>query len=184
MLCVVVVGLPGAGKTEFLKVADEKGFACLEWSSILAADLNLQNIDREKLYEAATCLVKSKGAAYYPKKIYKTLNSLSGVGHVVSGARNPREIEHLRDHYSFFKSVWISSNYLTRFMRCVERKRTDKPKSLEEFIRQDILELAHGLAEIANTADDILFNDGDLETYRKAVFIYLSNVLSKEGDSE
>jgi len=184
MFCLAVVGLSGAGKSEFLRLAAERGFACLEWSDILAPDLELETKDRRRMHEAAARLVQSKGVFHYPRKIFDTLNVSPGVGHVVSGARNPRELEYLRSYYSFFRVVWISSHYLARFMRCAEGRRIGRPANLEEFIRQDMYELAHGLAEIAcSLTDDILFNDGDLETYRKAVLTYLNRFSGKGGDS-
>lgn len=185
MLCLAVVGLTGAGKTEFLRLAVELGFACLEWSEILAPDLDVKTKDRRKMHQAAACLVQSRGLAYYPKKIFDTLSALPGARHAVSGARNPGELESLRRYYSFFRVAWISSHYLARFARCVERKRGDYPVNLEEFIRQDMYELAHGLAEIAcSLTDDILFNDGNLETYRETVRVYLSKFSDKGRSSE
>lgn len=180
MLCLAIVGLPGAGKSEFLRLAAEKGFACLEWRDILTPDLELGIIDRRKMHEAAARLVQSKGVSYYPRKIFETLSIQQGIGHAVSGARNPRELQCLHSYYSFFRVVWISSYYLARFERCVKRRRAEEASNLEEFIREDMYELAHGLAEIACfLTDDILFNDGDLATYREAVLTYVGRLSTR-----
>jgi hypothetical protein len=117
-----------------------------------------------------------KGTSYYPKRIFDRLSASNGSVHIVAGARNPEELRHLRDYYSSFRVVWISSHYLARYQRCTRRRRADMPTSLEDFVRLDIYELAHGLASIAYDFHcDIIFNDTTLEEYEGKVLEYLDS---------
>ena len=183
MLGLAIVGLPRAGKSEFLRIAAERGFACLEWSNILAPEIGLEaKGNRIKMHDAAARQVQSKGISHYPRKIFHVLSASAGVGHLVSGARNPRELECLGSYYSSFRVVWISSHYLARFTRRAKDDKAGSSGNLEEFVRQDMYELAHGLAEIGcSLVNDMLFNDSDLQIYREAVLTYLSR-FSAKGD--
>lgn len=177
MLCLAIVGLPGAGKSEFLQIASNNGFSCLEWSEIISPDLKQIVSNRDKIHEAAARLVQLKTESYYPAKIFKILNNQKSSYHAVSGARNPNELKYLLQNYSSFKVVWISSNYLSRFNRSIRRGRVNRAVDLEAFVREDIYELAHGLAEIAcSLIDDILFNDSSLSTYKQVVIEYLDGI--------
>lgn len=177
MLCIAVVGLPGAGKSEFLKLAIENEFTGLEWSAILSKDLKSGSLTRQEAHKATEIVVQSRGISYYPEKIFEMLCTTDGIGHIVSGARNPRELECLLSYYSESRVVWISSNYLARFSRCNARQRMNKKIDLAEFLHEDMYELSHGLAEIAHSlANDILFNDSGLDEYRKVILSYLGNI--------
>lgn len=182
MLCIAVVGLPGAGKSEFLKLAIENEFVGLEWSAILSKDLKSESLPRQEAHKAAEIMVQSRGISYYPKKIFEKLCTTEATGHIVSGARNPRELECLLSYYSESRVVWISSNYLARFSRYNVRQRMNRKIDLAGFLREDMYELSHGLAEIAHSlADDILFNDSGLDEYRKDILSYLGNISLKQG---
>jgi len=179
---LAVVGLPGAGKSTLLACAAKQKAACVEWSKVLAVDIEAATTDRTQAHMAAGDLVRSRGENYYPTKIFQTLNTSGATCHVVSGARNPRELDCLKRCYSRFRVVWVSANYLARFERCSRRMGLHGTNDLEDFLRKDMYELSHGLAEVFCTqVDDILFNDRSLDAFGNAADAYVASTLHMNG---
>jgi len=181
--CIFIVGLQCAGKSSFIEIAHDNGLCVAEWSDMLRNDLYASTGNRSRRFDNVGQLVAEKGIEYYPNLIYKHLSESGCDKHIVSGARNPQELKYFRSLYSWSKVLWISTNYIARFHRAIMRGRADKRIDLDTFLRDDFHELAGGLAQIASEiVDDILFNDGNYDEYKKEVTAYLRN-LSK-GDEQ
>ena len=181
MVGIATVGLPGSGKSTFASVAGELGFVWVEWSDVLRVDLVPEPTSREQAFCLAAELVQLKGAAFYPEKIYHGLSKSSGVGHVISGARNAEELMHLKAFYKLFRTVWVVASYQNRFERCTQRRGLHRSADLEAFLRNDMFELQHGLAELfCVCVDDIVLNDSSLDDFRWTVQDYLNSLTSKK----
>lgn len=173
-VCIFVVGLQCAGKSAFLEIARDCGFAVAEWSAMVRQDLQADQNDRSLFFDNVSQRVASKGVEYYPNLIYNHLRQSGRNEHVVSGARNPNELKYFRSLYLWPKVIWISANYLARFQRVTMRSREDQRSDLQLFLKDDFHELAGGLAEIAaEQVDDILFNDSNYSDYERNVMDYL-----------
>jgi len=132
----------------------------------------------EKLRE----LTGKLGCDYFAKIVLRQLITASAGsrglrGAVVSGARHPMEVEHLKLSFPRTTVVMVVSDYRTRFQRCKERHRAGDPKTIEDFIRNDMLELNTGLSEIGyRMTDRIIFNDSCFAEFAKQIRNLFSEV--------
>lgn len=148
-LCVVA-GLQCSGKTSFLLTAKKQDCVTLEWSEVIYDDLgSLGAGDKTQWFRYIGHRVKEKGPTYYPNLIFHRLMAQAGEIHVVSGARNPVELEVLLGMYSKTSVIWIESDATKRFLRSKIRARHDMHNTFIDFIQYDHEELRGGLAKIA-----------------------------------
>lgn len=176
--CIVVAGLPCAGKTGFLELCIRQGCCALEWSDVLYDDLGCPGIkDRTQWFRRIAQTVQEKGAAYYPRMIHSKLATARSPMHVVSGARNPAELGELLAMYAGAAVVWVEADATVRFHRAQTRARCDIPRSFEEFLRQDHEELAGGVAAIATRyVTHYLVNNGSSESYARSICLLLEHL--------
>ena len=168
MKCIFIVGLSCAGKSEYGNVAESLGYPLAEWSFFVKKDLLDSIAPRRDAHQSVGKLVAQKGFEYYPRKIFEKLSESGANEHVVSGARNPKELLKFRSFYDASCVVWVSATYRIRYQRNLMRNRGDAELSVEEFLASDFHELKGGLAEIAaEQVDDILFNDESLADFRR-----------------
>jgi dephospho-CoA kinase len=172
---IAVVGLPGSGKSTFLAWAEECGAGVAEWSEFVLRGLSNEPADRAQAYNLAEMLVASRGVEFYPQQIFDGLSATGRSFHVISGARNPAELDCLERLYAQFDVVWISSNYIARFERGRSRSGIHHSDDLHEFVRTDLVELAGGLASIgARKTNSIMLNDDSLREFEQHATAYLS----------
>jgi len=173
-----VTGLPCSGKTEFVNVARTMPLLCIEWSQVLKEVLSTyrEATDRETALKLVEDIVKEKGFSYFPERILHLINRqlerLSGTyqGVVVSGARNPTELQTLAKPFAKSLVVMLCADYHARYQRSKERGRTKDPMNIEEFIWNDFAELNTGIATIADElAQELIFNDGELAEFAAQV---------------
>ena len=173
-----VAGLPCSGKTEFVNVAETMPLLCIEWSQVLREALSSYRkaTDRGTALKLVEDIVKEKGSSYFPERILHVINrqleSSPGTyqGVVVSGARNPTELQILAKLFAKSLVVMLCADYHTRYQRSKERGRTKDPTNIEEFVRNDFAELNTGIATIADElAQELIFNDGELAEFAAQV---------------
>jgi len=165
---IAVVGLPSSGKSTFLTWAEECGAGVAEWSEFILRGLPKQPADRTQAYNVAEMLVARRGVGFYPQQIFDSLSATGRRFHVISGARNPAELDCLEKLYVRFGVVWISSNYMARFERSRFRSGIHRSEELDQFIRADLVELAGGLASIgARKTNTIILNDQSLRAFEQ-----------------
>ncbi len=167
MRCIVAAGLQCAGKTSFLQVARQGGAATLEWSDLLKRELGPPAVaSRAERFEQISNVIRERGYSYYPKLAYASLITVSALFHVVSGARNPLELEELAKHYTQTTIVWVEADASIRYSRMNHRNRSDQIDSFESFLKYDYMELRSGLCEIASSCQQptfFLINNGRRE---------------------
>ncbi len=181
-MIVCVVGLPGAGKTEFVRVAREEGLPVVIMGDAVREEARKRGKD---VGEVAKELREKHGmeavARLVIDDIRKHLKKSKAV--VVDGVRNPEEVEFfersLGEDSVIVVAVHASPD--TRFKRLRKRGREDDPETRREFESRDKRELNFGIGEVISTADIMIVNERvSLDEFRKECRKVLKKILSGE----
>ena len=130
-----VTGYIAAGKDEFCKILERKGFKHISLSDLLREILEEQGKEksRENLTKLGSELREKEGDGALAKKALKKVKEgnwlVSSIGRVA-------EAEELRKNTDF-KLIFITASQETRFERIKSRKRKGDTTTLEEFKKQE-----------------------------------------------
>lgn len=175
MKLIVVAGMPGAGKEEFLNVARDMDIPFLRMGDLVRElypkrgeedrDLTLgqfANIERER-----------HGYNIWAKL---ALERMSGNIYLIDGCRSMDEVMAYRSLSDDVNIVAIHAPPRIRYDRLVKRQRDDAPRNVEEFDARDSREMGWGLADVIALSDHLIVNDGSLEKFREEASAYLRSI--------
>lgn len=175
-MIVLLVGMPGSGKEEFIKKAREMGIEVVSMGDVvrdftrsLGLELNDKNVGTVANEER-----KKNGMDIWAKR---TLERIKSEKCVIDGIRNKEEID-------FFKSnlkekitvVALLSSEKVRFNRIMARARKDDARNWDEFVERERRELSWGLGNVIALADHFIINEGTLDEFRKRVEDFLNGL--------
>lgn len=164
---IVVTGMPGAGKDEFISVAAELGFS----------DLHMGNTVKEYARNAGISMTdggvgtfateerEKHGMHIWAERTLKDLNGQKNV--VIDGLRNMEELDYMQKVEKDLVVVAIFANRRDRLSRILKRNREDDIGSLEGLIKRDQRELSWGIGSVISLADYMIVNAGTLEQFKK-----------------
>jgi len=167
MKLIIVAGMPGSGKEEFLKTAEGMGIPFLRMGDIVRETYP----DRSDAYkhmsigEYAEAERKAHGYDIWAKR---SLERMSGYIFLIDGCRSTDEVNAFRSLTDDVTVVAIHSSPEDRYRRLVERNRNDAPSGKREFEERDEREIGWGLAETIALADVMIPNGSTLDEFRKA----------------
>ena len=177
MKLIVIAGMPGAGKEEFLNVAVERGIPFIRMGDLVRemyphrcaedADLNLGQF--------ASAERDRHGYNIWAKR---ALERMSGDLYLIDGCRSMDEVEAYRRLTDDVNIVAIHTSPSIRYDRLVKRGRDDAPRNLEEFDARDTREIGWGLAKTIVLADNLIVNEGTLDEFRVSVNTLLDRIQS------
>ncbi len=166
MVVIVVSGLPGAGKEEFVRIAIEEGFSMIRMGDMVrqhAMDLGLEMGDLSIGGHA------NSERDHHGKEVWavRTMEKLPPGNTVIDGCRSEYELAYFKENIENMITVGIEASVETRFHRLVARKRDDDPTTMEDFQRRENRELGWGISDAVKNAQIKLGNDGSLEDFRQ-----------------
>ena len=177
MKLIVIAGMPGAGKEEFLNVAVERGIPFIRMGDLVRemyphrcaedADLNLGQF--------ASAERDRHGYNIWAKR---ALERMSGDLYLIDGCRSMDEVEAYRRLTDDVNIVAIHTSPSIRYDRLVKRGRDDAPRNIEEFDARDTREIGWGLAKTIVLADNLIVNEGTLDEFRVSVNTLLDRIQS------
>ena len=175
MKLIVVAGMPGAGKEEFLNVAIDMGLPFLRMGDLVRELYPKRSAEDEGLTlgQFANRERERYGYNIWAKR---ALERMSGNIYLVDGCRSMDEIKAFRGLSDDVNIVAIHAPPKVRYERLVKRQREDAPKDIGEFEARDTREIGWGLAEVVALADKLILNDGPLERFREDAGAYLRSV--------
>jgi len=159
---ICLTGMPGCGKEEFVKIAQDRGFAVIRMGDIVREEAKRRGVKFSD---------ETVGGMAHEERVKHGFGVWAGrtVPHVkqeptvIDGIRGREELEVFRREFgNRLVVVAIHASPRTRFNRIKERARGDDVVSWEEFVRRDDRELGWGLGEVIATADHMITNEGDL----------------------
>ncbi len=168
-MIILLTGMPGSGKEEFIKVAEDMGIYVIRMGDVvrdfvrsLSLPLNDNNVGR-----IANSEREKNGMDIWARR---TLERIGTGNYIIDGVRNWEEVEFFKKYFGEnMKIVAILSSPDTRFKRLLKRGRMDDPKSFEEFLKRDNREMGWGLAKVIANADFFIVNESSLEDFKESV---------------
>jgi len=176
MLTLIVSGMPGAGKEEFLEIAKDNGIPFVRMGDIVrefyaASDSADNGISVGSFADGER---KRFGKNIWAKR---TLERMTGNAFLVDGCRSMDEIRSFRELGGNLKIISIHSPPEARYDRLVNRKREDAPRSISEFDERDSREISWGIGEVIALSDVMIVNSSSLEDFRKTSAKILREVI-------
>lgn len=171
-MIIGISGTLGSGKDTVAKYIESKGFEHISTSDVLR-DINKRMglpLDRESLRKNVNALRQVYDAAFL---VYEALKKANSNNVVLSGIRNPGEIDYLKsrkDSFVFFVDAPIE----IRYQRVSSRKRDSEDlQSFEEFKKQEETEKDGASTQVLNyckeAADEIIINSGTVDQLEEKV---------------
>jgi dephospho-CoA kinase len=176
MQVIVVTGMPGAGKEEFVQVARSLGYDVVRMGDVVRAEAKEQGItgtdkgvggfaDQER---------KLHGLDIWAKR---SVTHVTSERTIIDGSRGLDELEVFRKAFGEgVLLVAIHSTPASRYPRLRKRGRPDAPTSWEEFQERDRRELGWGLGSLIAMADVMLLNDGEMDEFKDKVRTFLTGL--------
>jgi dephospho-CoA kinase len=173
MQVIVVTGMPGAGKEEFVQVARSLGYDVVRMGDVVRAEAKrLGVIDTDKgVGGFADQERHHHGFDIWAKRSVAYVRSERTI---VDGSRGLEELKIFRQAFgNGVLLVAIHSNPSSRYPRLKKRGRPDAPSSWTEFEERDRRELSWGLGNLIAMADVMLLNDGEMDEFKVKVSTFL-----------
>jgi len=167
MKLIIVAGMPGAGKEEFLRAAEDLGIPFLRMGDVVRSMYPDRNVSYKymSIGEFAEAERKDHGYDIWAKR---SLERMHGDVFLVDGCRSMDEVKAFRSLTDDVVVVAIHSSPSERYERLVKRNRNDAPSDMMEFEERDEREMGWGLARTIARADVMIPNGSTLEDFRKA----------------
>jgi len=164
----ILAGMPGAGKEEFVRVAQEMGFNVVRMGDVVRAEARNRGIpaDDRNVGGFAHAERETHGYDIWARR---TLSFVTEFPTIIDGCRGESEVRIFRSSFAETMIIAIHSSPRTRYKRLKARGRDDAPRSWEEFVERDFRELGWGLGNVIALADIMIVNEGSLPEFREDV---------------
>lgn len=174
---ILLTGMPGCGKEEFVKVCMNRGIRVLRMGDFVRAEAKERGLELtdENVGGLAQKIREKEGFDYWAKK---TADALDDRLTLIDGLRG--RAEYLLFHKRATSSiavVAIHASPVARYERLVARGRSDAPKTPDEFEQRDVRELRWGLGDVIARADYMMTNEGSLEEFKVRVEAVLDDIV-------
>ncbi len=163
---IIVTGMPGAGKDEFIKVANSLGIKDVHMGNSVrkyAEESGIASNDNG-IGAFATGERKKFGMDIWAKRTAENVSDPENT--MVDGLRNYEELVYFRNRYENLKVVAIFANRKNRLSRILKRGRADDITNIGELVQRDERELSWGIGNVISLADYMIVNDCSLEDFR------------------
>jgi dephospho-CoA kinase len=174
MKLILVTGMPGCGKEEFVSVAEEKGIRIVRMGDIVRAEAENREIEfsDDNVGGFAGDERKKHGFGIWAER---TLPRIGDDNLVIDGIRCPQEVEVFRNELkdAEITIIAIHSSPGTRRERLMGRGREDDVRSKEEFSRRDGRELGWGVCTVIALADHMIVNERSVDELRSKALGFL-----------
>jgi dephospho-CoA kinase len=181
MRVVAFTGMPGAGKSEAVAVARERGVPVVRMGEFVWEETRRRGLELvdANVGRVASEMRQKHGMDYWAQKTCEAVLR-DHRGHalvVIDGVRNNEEVETFRKRLGDrFELIAITAPPDVRVQRLIQRGRSDDSATREKVVERDERELGWGIAKSIALADHSIVNEGDLASFRKAVAQLLDRV--------
>ena len=176
---IVIVGMPGAGKSLASSVAAKRGVPVFVSGDIIRDEAKRRNLSptRKNLGRLMLKIRKDEGMGAVAKRLAPLIDKIDTRIFVYEGARNIEEIEELNKKYRVF-TIAIHASPKSRFRRLLKRRRSDRPRNWTDFRERDERELKVGVGKLIAIADRVVENEdtkNDLKRRTRRLLTTLPN---------
>ena len=180
---LLVTGMPGAGKSIVTNMAREMGIPAYCMGDVIREETirKYGSITPENMRMTAQELREKYGDDIVARKTLEMIKEEQGVI-VIDGVRSLTEVNIFKTAGESVKIVAVHASPKTRFKRIKERRRPGDPKTWEEFVKRDMMELSFGIGNVIALADYMVVNEESIEETKKQVTRVLEKVLGVDKD--
>lgn len=167
MRAILLTGMPGSGKSEAVKVAEEIGIPVHHMGSLVREMVKAKGfeVNRANLQAVADGERRKFGPDIWARRTMRLVSSAPTV--VIDGTRSLDEVAFFRRELGAgLTVVCVHASPKTRWERIDRRRRDDDPATFAELRERDQNELRWGLGEVIATADVMLVNEEGKGTLR------------------
>ena len=181
---LVIVGMPGAGKSLASSVMKAQGIPVFVSGDIIRAEAQKRKLKftRKNLGELMLKIRKEEGMGAVAKRLVPLVEKENGVFVVYEGARSVEEVDELRRKY-LVVVIAINASPHARFQRLQRRGRSDKPRGWTDFEERDNRELGVGIAKLIALADRTVENEDTKIDLKRRTRRVLQAVLKRKKSS-
>jgi dephospho-CoA kinase len=176
---LVIVGMPGAGKSLASSVMKARGIRVFVSGDIIKRKLKFT---RKNLGELMLKIRKEEGMGAVAKRLVPLVEKASGEFVVYEGARSVEEVDELRRKYRVV-TIAIHASRQARFQRLQRRGRSDRPRRWADFAERDNRELGVGIAKLIALADRTVENEDSKDDLKRRTRRVLQVVLKRKKSS-
>lgn len=170
---VLVVGMPGCGKGEFVSVAPAFGYRILSLGDIVRSEARRRGKDVKASGAVAVALREELGEAALALCALPHLQE--GEKTLIDGIRSHAEVAAFKKVHDAVV-VGIHASPATRYARLSARGREDDPRTWEAFAERDVRELGFGIGNAIALADTMIVNEGGVEDLHRAAETVLEGI--------
>ena len=159
--------MPGSGKSEAVKVAEEIGIPVHHMGGLVRDMVKAKGfeVNRTNMQAVADGERKKYGQDIWARRTLRLVSSSPTV--VIDGTRSLVEVDFFRRELGAgLTVVCVHASPRTRWERIERRRRDDDPATFAELRERDQNELRWGLGEVIATADVMLVNEEGKGTLR------------------
>lgn len=167
-LIVCITGMPGAGKTTVAEALGSDGFQIINMGDVVREEAKRQGLplDDKSLGRMMLKLRKELGLGAIAHLIVRKIQNDPNNFVAIDGLRSMHEVDVLRRH-GIVKVLAVHAPKEARFRFLKERRRTDAPRSQDEFDTRDKRELNVGIGEAISFSDSVITNDGTIKDLQR-----------------
>ena len=143
MKILIIAGMPGAGKEEFLLVAGSMGIPYVRMGDVVREAYSSLSDRGAGIGQFASGEREKFGKNIWAQR---TIDRMSGEISLVDGCRSMDEVRSFREIGDDVLIIGIHSPPDVRYERLVKRGREDAPRDVSEFNERDSREISLGLA--------------------------------------
>ena len=176
---VAIAAMPGAGKATASELARDRGIPVFLCGDVVREEASRRRLSStpENLGSLMLKMRDEEGPDVMAKRLVPKINDTQSNVVVVEGLRGLDELELFRKHFKV-RLLAIHSSPDQRFQRLLRRRRSDDPKTPEEFHQRDRRELAVGIGSVIALADNLIVNDSTVEAFKLKLNRFFEEVLS------
>ena len=181
---IVIVGMPGAGKSLASSVMKDRGIPVFVSGDIIRAEARRRKLKftRKNLGELMLKIRREEGMAAVAKRLVPLVENVQGRFAVYEGARSMEEAEELRRKYNVV-TIAIHASRTARFKRLQRRRRSDRPRRWADFEERDNRELGVGVGKLIALADRTVENEDTKQDLRRRMKRLFRTLLTEKSQS-
>ncbi len=171
MTTILLTGMPGCGKEEFIKIVLKQGYDIVRMGDVVR-----EHADRAGEEDIGTFANSQREEHHKAIWAQRTTEIIESEDTVIDGVRSLHEVRHFKKHLGTeFEIVAVHASPATRFHRLVARGRTDAPATEKDFLNRDKRELSWGIGDVIARADIMLVNEDSLEHFHDMVRAFFND---------
>ena len=177
MMLIVVAGMPGAGKEEFLSAAAALGIPFVRMGDVVRETYSASDSESRGISvgEFAAGERKIFGPDIWARRVMEKAGNASVC--LIDGCRSMDEVRTFRGLADRVITVAVHASPAVRYERLVKRARSDAPSDLDAFAERDSRELGWGAGEVIALADYVIPNMSGLDEFHSRAENLLRNFI-------